>query len=1208
MMKMLEIFRLEIGCQARRISTWLYFVALLALTYRVATEAYIVNARTGGYLFNGPFAIAAVTLLASLMGLPVTAALAGDAGARDAQTRMHPLVYTAPVGKGAYLGGRFLAAFALNALILAAVPIGLLLAATVPGPEAELLGPFRPAFYLGPYLLLALTNAFVTAALLFALAALGRRAMASYVGGVILLVGAMFNWTFVALKLGRWELAKLLDPLGLTVMSELSRAGTPLEKSTVPLALEGSLLANRLMWIGIALGVLALAHARFRFAHPMAGGAWTRRAQKADAPIDSAGAAVAARGAPIGVPRVPRSFGGAARARQTLAVAGDSFRAVVTGWGGLVFAGLVLLVVATGPQMMEHLGVPLVPTTEHISGYLGTPGDLLWMIAMLLTVFYAGELVWREREAGLREIADAAPVPEWVSLAGRMIGLCGVLVALQALMMAAAMAVQARAGYYHFEPGVYARILFGQQLVDYLLIALLAVAVHVVVNHKHLGHGVVLVVCGFKAFAPWLGIEHNLLVYASDPGLAYSDMRGFGPALAPFVWFKLYWAAWALLLAVAARLLWVRGTERGPRSRVRLARRRLTRPAAGAAAAAVALVLTLGGFVFYNTNVLNDYRPASHLAERDAEYERRYGRYDGVPQPQIVGTRLHVELYPSRGAVEIRGTYRLVNRSAVSIDSIHLTSGAGAETSGLRFDRPATPVLADEEMGVRIYALATPLRPGDSLRVSFRVRFRPRGFTNGGVDASVSANGTFVSPGRWMPAIGYQPGRELSGAGERRAHGLSPRPAVRSVHDAAARLDVRGAERVAFEAVVGTDPGQLALAPGRLLRTWTEGGRRYFHYATDAPIRNEYAFYSAAYAVHDGRWTPPAGAGQPVAIQIVHHPGHAWNAERMVRAVQASLDVYTRRFGPYPHGQIRLVERPGQGNSLHGSPVNMWYQEGFSLFNAADDPREIDFPFAVVAHEVAHQWWGNQLAPADVEGAAVLSESLAWYSAMGVVEQTYGDEHLRRFLGMMREMYLTPRARAGVPLLRAGDWFTAYRKGPFAMYALREYVGEAPVNAALRRLMDQHRAGAPPLPTSLDLYRELQAVTPDSLRPLLADLFEANTYWELKTDRATAHPAADAAWRVTLDVTARKVVVDSIGTETEVPMNDLVEIGLYAPAADGASGAPLYLRMHRVRSGPQRITVTVPREPARAGIDPRILLIDGEAEDNVAAVTRTAAP
>jgi hypothetical protein len=277
--------------------------------------------------------------------------------------------------------------------------------------------------------------------------------------------------------------------------------------------------------------------------------------------------------------------------------------------------------------------------------------------------------------------------------------------------------------------------------------------------------------------------------------------------------------------------------------------------------------------------------------------------------------------------------------------------------------------------------------------------------------------------------------------------------------------------------------------------------------------------------------------------------------------------------------------------------------EGFSFINPEGDPRGIDLPFATVAHEVAHQWWGNRLVPASVVGAPVLTESLAWYSALEVVEAAHGREHRERLLGAMRAAYLSPRSRAGSPLLRATERFQWYRKGVLALSASREYVGAERVDAALRRFFEKHGSATPPLPTTLDLYRELQAVTPDELRYLLVDLFEANTYWELAAERVEAERTGTGEWRVTLDVRARKVVVNEEGVETEVPMDDLVEIGVFAAAGDGRPGTPPYLRMHRVRSGEQRITLTVPWEPAQAGIDPRNLLIDVEAGDNFAEVT-----
>jgi hypothetical protein len=133
--------------------------------------------------------------------------------------------------------------------------------------------------------------------------------------------------------------------------------------------------------------------------------------------------------------------------------------------------------------------------------------------------------------------------------------------------------------------------------------------------------------------------------------------------------------------------------------------------------------------------------------------------------------------------------------------------------------------------------------------------------------------------------------------------------------------------------------------------------------------------------------------------------------------------------------------------------------------------------------------------------------------------------------------------------------------------------------------------------------RELKAVAPDSFQSLLHDLFEANTFWELKTERSTAEQIDVGGWKVTLDVQARKVVVDLAGVETEVPMDDWVEIGVFGPTAEGDdTGEQLYVQKHRIRSGKQTITVVVPRKAARAGVDPRYLLNDWETNDNITAV------
>lgn len=1195
-----EIFRFEFTYQVRRVSTWLYVAFLTFIAFVQTVGNFLPDARSGGYLLNAPVVIAYVTAIVCLVWTLVAAYVAGAVATRDAETGMAPLTHVAPLRKADYLGGRFLAAFALNALILLAVPLGILLGTYAPEVESWVRGPFRPAAYLMAYVIIAVPNAFVTTAVQLSFATLSRRAVASYLGGLLILMAAAGS-VFLAENFGLWTIATLIDPTGLVLVDEVLGAWTPVQKNTQLVGLDGAWLLNRLLWIGLALGMLAFTHSRFRFAHRTASTWWShirrRRAVHTPAPVETE----ITRSAPLTVPQVRLTFGFTTHTQQTLAIAWASFWMIARSRGGLLFSALIVVLAGLFLLDQGFMGVPVVPRADRILRILTTPvaGPGPWLLIPLLTVFWAGELVWREREAGLSEIVDATPVSGGVLFLGKFMGLSLVLVAWMILLMVTGLLVQISIGVPELEIGLYVQILLGLELVDYLLIALFAIAGHAVVHQKPISHLIVLVTLFAIAYAYGNKMGNSLLIPGTDPRWSYTNLDGFDASLGPWLWFKLYWAAWALLLGIGARLLWVRGKEERFKTRLQMARRRFTRPTAWAAAGAGGLVLALGGFIFYNTHVLNDYQTAKEQMAQRAEYERRYGSYSGILQPQMTTTKLRVELYPERRAMEVQGTYHLVNNAVAPIDSIHLATEV--EPQKVAFDRSARLVLEDKELGHRIFAFDQPLQSGDSLRLDFEMHVAPRGFQHRGNDAPVGVNATWFTNRDWLPAIGYQRRRELRNAGDRRAHGLEPRPIRPLVYDVEKQPQMTGAERITFDAIVGTEADQVAIAPGVLRRTWTEGERRYFHYATDAPIGNEYAFFSADYAIREAQWEAPAtGARQGVAIQIFHHPAHTANLDRMIRSIQASLSHYTEQFGPYPYSHIRLIERSGLGYGMHADAHQISYDEGFSTLRPADAPQGLDLPFYVVAHEVAHQWWGTQLTPAFAEGAGVLVENLASYSAYQVVEKTYGPKHLRRLFDQLRRAYQVPRTRAAAPLLQATDPFLYYRKGPFALYAMSKYVGEERVNLALRRLLEAHRSGTPPLPTTLDLYRELQVVTPDSLQSLLHDLFKVNLFWELETERATAEQTESGIWQVTLDVQARKLVVDSAGVETEMPIDEWVQIGVFAPAAEGRDlGEPLYRRKHRLHSAKQTIIVMVPRQPAHAGIDPYHLLIDLEIDNNV---------
>jgi ABC-2 type transport system permease protein len=1207
-MKLWGIFRFELGYQLRRPWPWLSMAVLLVFALVSTRVAIVPVTLPQDFILNSPFIIAAVSVFSCQIWLLVAPAVAGEAAARDVHTGLHPLVYASPVSKTEYLGGRFLAALVLNALILLGVQAGSLLAVYAPGANPDIIGPFRPAAYLAAYGFIALPNALIATTVQFSAALLAGRPMASYVGsmGLFFLSYPVTVFLYFS-RIARPEIALLTDPIGIfAIMNEMMSNWTIVEKNVRMFTLEGPMLWNRLLWLGISVTTLAFVYLRFRFAHRTATSWWKRR-RTAVIPSGARNRSRPERGLAVGQLAIPRLsarddsavgqiFGFATHLRQTLAIASSSFWMIAKSPGGLfllvafpMMLGLVLMV------DMQNWGVPLLPRTsflmtKYLTATITNPLNF-WVMVPLLIIFFSGELVWRERDARLAENVDATPVPDWVLFLGKFLGLALVLVALMAVVMLVGVLRQVISGYYDFQVGQYLQILFGIQLLEFLLFAALAFAVVAVVNQKYLGQLIALIAYVLLMFSGVLGIEHNLLVYGRSPAWSHTDMRGFGATLEPWLWFKLYWAAWALLLAIMARLLWVRGRESGVKTRLGIARLRFNRATAGIAAMTVVLILTLGGFIFYNTNVLNEYITDEEMVERRADYERQYGKYEGKPQPQRTATNLRIEIHPARRSATMRGSYRLVNRSAVPIDSIHLEPAFYVKTR-VTFDRPARQVVADEKLGHSIYALDEPLQPGDSMTLSFDVLYEPRGFRNGGFRASgagmgVVENGTYLTGGA-LPVIGYQPMRELWSAEDRRKHGLPRQVTLAELGDIAP--DLAAEPPATFEAIVGTDADQVAVAPGELRRTWSEGGRRYFHYVSDVPIIGTDVFFSADYAVHRERW-------KEVDVQIFLHPGHAEHLQRLLRSVRASLDYYSTQFGPYPYRFLQIVEQPGNflGMGVDGSGV-VTGGEGFFMLDPQGKVGSFDAIFEIVAHEMGHQWWGMQLKPAFAEGGGVISEGLAWYSAMQLVKNVKGREALRRFMSFMREPNPWPPIRTGLPLLRAMDPWANYRKGPYAMHALSVYVGEARVNGALRSLVEKKKSS---LATTLDMYHELQAVTPDSLKPLLHDLFEVNTFWTFDTKQAKAVQTETGAWQVTLEVEAHKVVADSAGREAELPITEWVEIGIFAPAEPGeVLGKPLYVQKHRVRSGRQTITVIVPRKPARGGIDPYSLL-DWEEGDNI---------
>lgn len=331
-----------------------------------------------------------------------------------------------------------------------------------------------------------------------------------------------------------------------------------------------------------------------------------------------------------------------------------------------------------------------------------------------------------------------------------------------------------------------------------------------------------------------------------------------------------------------------------------------------------------------------------------------------------------------------------------------------------------------------------------------------------------------------------------------------------------------------------------------------------------------------------------------VKLTVFHHPGRADNVDRMLASMKTSLACYTRNFGPYQFDYARVIEFPGYESFAQAFAGTIPFSESIGFLAANNDADKIDYVTYVTAHEIAHQYWGHQIIAAEMQGGTMFIETLAQYSALMVMKQTYGEDKIRRFLKYELDNYL--RSRGGeiieeVPLNRVeNQGYIQFRKGSLLMYLLADRLGEDRVNAMLAGILAQHKFKSQPYLTTTTLvqgYKSLARTVAE--RQLVSDLLERITIYDLKAQAATTRLLADGRWETRLTVNAAKLYADGKGVEKPAPLADTIDVGLFAAKpGQGAFSQKDVLVMTRlpVKSGKQVLVLISKTKPTVAGIDP----------------------
>ena len=1223
-----EFFKFELRFRFKSISTYVYFLVWLAFSFLcVASESFgPVGFSNGKVLLNGAYANSYNDFGACLFGIIIVAAIFGTSILRDFQRDTYQILFTQPISKFAYLGGRWAGSLVTTVVVYTGMIIGTYAGTFAPWADHARIGPNHLWWYVQPFLSIIVIQIFFLGSLFFAVAALTRKIFVVYLQGVALFMVYIIGITvFSATRSLEHFWSGICDPVGLILFDDITRYWTVIEKNTLLLPWgftgdsPGVFLYNRLLWTAVGLISLAITWKSFPISVEALTARWQgRRAAKArlqeleeEKPVRSL---VVAR-----LPRVHQSFGFMTSINQYLSLTRLRIRIITREISFWAIVGLLIVFAVNNGHFAGDVGDQYVWPVTYLMLQAVEGGATLFFY--IVATLYAAELVWRERDNHFDGIHDALPMKETTDWLSKLTAIAFVELVLLTVTMLIGIAMQTIAGYHHYELLQYFKELYVITFPQILGFALLALFVQTMVSNKFVGHGIVIGIFVLQPVLYNFGWENTLYLVGAIPPYTYSDMNGYGHFVPALFWSITYWFSIFAFLGVVSIAYSRRGAEDSLAARTRQALRRAPR----LAPAGILLLLVAvgsGAWYFYNAHLLNEYLTAKGRRDIQAGYERDFKKYELFPQPKVTAVDATINIYPERRSFDGTGRITLQNKTSQPISQIHITDEQQS-VSNVQFDRPFHLVSRARRDLYSIYALEQPLAPGDVLTLTFSVSHTTHGFKDGNEPAQFAYNGTFFDQG-FFPQIGYDQNYELDDPRRRREEHLGQleemAPRGEPVHSRL-NLFVPTSDWITFHTVVSTSADQIAIAPGYLQRTWKSDGRNYYEYAMGSThIADFFAYLSAKYSV---RKEPYSGSSGPVKLEVYYDPAHTYDIDDMLASSRAGLDYYQAQYSPYQFTQYRIMEFPRYRGFAQSFPNTVPYSEGIGFISRMLHKDDVDLTYFVTAHELGHQWWGHQLIGGDVQGSNMMSETLAQYSAYMVMQHKYGKDYMHRVLRHFLDRYLRGRAgevRHEPPLaLVQREPYVWYEKGGQIMYTLADYIGEDKMDLALHNFLMQYRyanasnqadaadsahgtaAQDEPYPDTSMLVAAIRAQTPPELQYMVDDGFNRIVLYDNKAVSATSQKTPDGKYKVTLNVQARKFQADGNGAETRMPLSDYIEIGVFKGKKDEEQ--PLYMKKIKMTQEYQTFTIVVDQQPTRAGIDPYNKLIDRIADDNMIDVT-----
>lgn len=1163
-----------------------WFIGLVFAAMGVVLMAFAGDIVGGGNInTNAPNNIILFVNVLSFFAMFLVASIVASSVTRDFELDSWQVVFASPVPWRGYLLGRFIGSLLAACLCYAFVIPGLIAGAHGPWTSGTI-GPFNAWHYLYAFCVLAIPNLFVLSALLFAVSTLTRKTLAAYAGAVLIFV--LFNLGNAALNDESFEpFVFLVDLFGISTLNLTTRYWTPYELNTQLAPLAGALLWNRVIWLGVGVAAMAWTLARFN-PYP--------RSPQTKAKISTETQVRKVDERPIATQIHDRSTAW----QQLLGRVALEVRTVVRSIPFLVLMILGFVNAWALASLVDPVfGAPPLLLTRVAVTALGSG---LTLPLLIVVAYYAGELVWRERQVKLDQIVDAMPAHNTVFLLSKLLALWTVVAVLLAVSVAAMLILQLIKGT-PIDWAMYLREM-GYRGLPFLWIGALALICQVLSPNKYLGMLFMVIYIAVSLTGTTLFDMPSLIVPGTHPTSTISGLANSTYYRLEGLKYDLYWAALSVVLVMLAHLLWRRGTDEGIGARLRMARRRIGVPQAVTLAVSLLAFAGIGRWLYVEDYIDNPIPPSDELADANqVRYEQVMRPLENKPLPVVKKVRLDFATHLKTRQGSASGEIVLRNERDQAFDTLYVGLSPLAKVKQLSVEGG----VVDQEFPDIHYAryrFASPMQPGETRTVRFDLDLDYSHFPGGKLSSTLETSGTALPLSEVIPDVmGYSPFMALGDPRKRAKHGLPKDRTHIATHDEPWGRQFNALfgqnMNIDFEGTYSVDKGQVAFMSGELVRSWEQGDRAFFHYKSKTPISLALTLQQGAYQVVRDR-----AAG--IDLAVYYNPADDFHAAEFMKHLKNAVTYFTAEFGSFPYPEFRLIQKAyDAGANSNSGQLTLGEFAGF--ISDLSKESAVDWGAHVIGHEAGHNWWGLMVASAKVEGAFTLQETLAQYAGLMTVEKSYNKGMVARFLRQSIKHYNADRNKskfAEVPLFRSRQEtdYVHYWKGAPVIYGVKELIGEQALNQALREYFSKWAFASGPYPTSLDLLENIRAHTPEQYQQTVTDYFQRILMHDLSVSDARVEPMPDGRFKVIATIHTRKMERTEEGDEKPVQIHEPVQIAVVDDEinrSDRYNARWLASERRWIDKEQTQVEFVVNERPAAVVVDPYHNFIERNLDDNV---------